>query len=209
MKMPLRTSFSLMSVLAMAASSAGAAPVTWQGNGHLTSASDPNGVLGFPASVGEAFALTLTFAADAPVLSTADQTVYLNPALSFGLTLNGHAAVFGFDSVVINIAGPPPAEGKLDVPFSLHGTYNFVGPVSFSRSIGIAYPTSNAALPFYWEDRYSELLNGANVVSAGRIEGSFGPAPVPLPDAVWLFLSGLGAVGSLARKQRSAVTVCV
>jgi hypothetical protein len=49
-------------------------------------------------------------------------------------------------------------------------------------------------------------VNGAFLSANGQEIGSpgFATAPVPLPAAAWLLLSGLGALGTAARRRRSA-----
>jgi hypothetical protein len=51
--------------------------------------------------------------------------------------------------------------------------------------------------------RLQILSNYGNTDTTGISEAAFEVAPVPLPAAAWLLLSGLGGIGALARRRKS------
>jgi hypothetical protein len=75
------------------------------------------------------------------------------------------------------------------------------GPVGFATS-----PTSYAAGTYYYTFSGSDLSTTNNLTTALSLTTSIPMAPIPEPSTYALMLAGLGVVGFLARRRKSAST---
>jgi hypothetical protein len=103
----------------------------------------------------------------------------------------------------------PPAKNGPDAPANLGG-----GPVTYTLSVSFndpILPTSpdvlNAAVSYEEAVTYDPYIGDNVFVGYWALSGSLTPTPTPLPAALPLFATGLGALGLLGwRRKRKART---
>jgi hypothetical protein len=130
-----------------------------------------------------------------------------SPFVSESLTINGHTTNFVggfFDIALVNVG----TQFMVDALAANNNSLNF----SFSNSSG-SLPFSSLSAPLSYTAMASDETSGALVLGdgTGQAEADLNLlptevtiAPVPLPAAAWLMLSGLGGLGVMARKRKAA-----
>jgi hypothetical protein len=186
-------------------------PVNWH-NGSGTSASlglsgnsDP--VLGFSfaagtGAVGDTFALSLSMpiALSGEIAAQSQVSYSLTATTAAGAEiqpLSGPNVVTAQESSSV-VGGPPPFNKGVDVgktfSFTSLGTQNspvYSAQNMFALAAGNQYNLMSVTIAF-------TLSANSNVGLSGFVEQT----PVPLPPAVWLFLSGALGIGFLGRSHR-------
>lgn len=170
---------------------------------------DFNGTDGFYAQIGDHYSgLGVTFGSDAVALNNNDGsgTQYYPPenhtagAVMFP-TLSGNASLNfagGFSAASFSYLAA--TDTQIHVYDGLNGTGNEVYTFFLVANPAWTSVTSAAFSGIGQSIAFGEGLSA----SAGFDDVSI--APVPLPAAAWLLLSGLGGVGAMARRRRQAVS---
>jgi hypothetical protein len=185
-------------------------PVNWHNAGGasaslgLSGNSDPDLGFSFAAgtgAIGDTFALSLSMpiALDGEIAAQSQVSYSLTGTTSAGAQIQPLSAshvVTAQESSSI-VGGPPPFNKGVDVgnTFSFAGSGTQSSPVysaqnMFALAAGNQYNLMSATIAF-------TLSPNSNVGLSGFVEQT----PVPLPPAVWLFLSGVLGIGFLSRPR--------
>lgn len=156
-------------------------------------------------------------AADASMLSFTGSTVTLTEYMQ-------NTIVGSSKSVTVGADDPTFPDGTIEGPYQIDITSDeisfervakyLVTPqlvLQFSGAPTITNVTLDPAstfappqLSFTTDSVYFDIPAGAAVVGQGLLDVSFAPAPVPIPASTWLLLSGLGGLGVISRRRRTA-----
>ncbi len=135
-------------------------------------------------------------------VSTVTGTVTLPPIGS----INTLAVRARADSSDYAVVGPGGTAAGFRVNFTSGGFFDMLRVVGDSNAEYAVLIDDRLAGGFWITDDATFLDTGANGSGAVPMwQFKVGVTPVPLPAAAWLLLSGIGALGAIARRHRSSL----